>query len=225
MAADRDLQHWQILLAEAEHHMARREATLGDVEWTAHELAVYAVERETLAEQREDLADAYDRRADQRDRNAEIRDVQASHRERDRSALADTHGFADRLLAAEDRDDAAGDRADSRDDRARAHADRHRAADARHRSAPTTDAAIRVGERAELALEALQRALTDRSTIGQATGLLMGRHNLTPERASAMLRALAEQRNEARAVVAQRLIAAASHAQLRDHHQDEPVTD
>jgi hypothetical protein len=207
-----ELRQWQDLLDEAERRFTAREIDHQGVAWTASDLIAFALERDILAEQRDDLASAFDERADRRDRAAETRDVNATARARDHGldAPKEGWGFADRLLAAEDRDEAAGDRADARDDRKRSSKDRGRATEDRHRTAPDLSAAMAVGERAELALENLTQALAERATVGQATGLLMGRHNLTSERAGAMLSALAHEKNLRRAVVAKRLIAAAS---------------
>lgn len=146
----------------------------------AVDLAISSAERDERAADR-------DAQARDRDGYAAERDVKALGRDRRQRALTDDvdTGFADRFQSAGDRDDAAGDRADALSDRRDAKLDRAHAA---------ADREQQVDVRSHDADEAFQRALEDRTTIGQAQGLLMGDMGLTPDEAFDVLRVEAQGR-------------------------------
>jgi ANTAR domain len=189
------------LLDEAERDLAEREGLVGHVEWTTLERAAFAAERQALTSRRDDMADAHDVVAASRDQAAVSRDVLASDRDRHPPVgqAGDDPGFADRFLSAGNRDDSAGDRADSRNDRRRALADRQRAVAAEGTAAAATAKVVRD-------LGTLRGAIETRTLIGQATGVLMERYGLTPDRAFAMLARLSQEMNVKAHVVAQQVV-------------------
>jgi hypothetical protein len=205
-AADRQL----VNAAEAE--LATREAAVGDVEWTPMELAAFAAEHDALADRWDELAKAGDETAAQRDRAATDRDGGADDRDhglRRDNATPGSRGYVERILAAGDRDDAAEDRLDARDDRLHSEDDRDRAAGARHQAGAERDVAIdaaTANEHAEQELASLWQIIDTRQLIGQATGIWMERHDLTADRAFALLVKLSQKWHVKLAVAAAEIV-------------------
>ncbi len=150
-------------------------------------------------------ADSRDARAARRDDDAERRDMRAAARDVRAHARGDAQGdgFADRFLAAGDRDDAAGDRAEALGDRAKARKDRLHAEEERLSGLPTAGVSADWGED-------FQRALEERSLVGLAQGLLMATMHVSAEDAFEELLQQSQHRDLDLAVIA---------AELVDRHQ------
>jgi hypothetical protein len=200
------------LLDLAEAELAAREAAARETHWTPAELAAFAAEHDALADLRDSLAQVEDEHATQRDAASIDRDRHAADRDR---ALhpgdedPGSRGFVDRLLAAGNRDDAAGDRADARDDRRRARGDRDRAAAARRHANDDRETAAEAAalvRQDEGVAGALWQAIQSRQLIGQATGIWMERHDLSADRAFALIAKMAEERNEKLDVIAAQIL-------------------
>lgn len=204
MAGDEPLDVWAAALAAAEADLEEREQLAAGQRPTPQELAAFAAERDKISDDRDALAEAYDARARGRDRAALDRDVVGSGRDRSARDIAHDLDAAalDRFAAGEDRDLSAGDRGDSYDDRARSSAARRAAADDRRRASADRQAAI---DEATTLNEALQTRLQ----IGQAQGLLMARHRLTPDQTFALLVRFSQTTNVKLRDVAAQLVAAA----------------
>lgn len=200
--------------AEAELHEREDQARAGDA--PSEVLLALAAECDRIAHERDSIADARDENATTRDLAALNRDVGGSAR--DRRARVQSQdldpGAPDRFASGADRDFAAGDRGDSFDDRSRAHEARERAARDRDRSAQARDAAAeaakqqpsdpagrsgalgsQVAKRQEPDLAGFQDVLESRVVIGQAQGLLMALHHLSPEAAFQVLVRLSQERD------------------------------
>lgn len=163
-----------------------------------------AVGQAELADERDALANAWDERADERDVAAQARrtaalarDVAASDLDRRARARTDDTGpaAADRFLSWRDVDAAAGDRSNSLSDEWHAAADRERSRQARVRAADDRKAAAHAATAAEDRERAGQQALTTRTVIGQAQGLLMATLGIGPNEAFALLAAESQARN------------------------------
>lgn len=206
-----DLSTWEqwLHLAELDVQEREREALADDP--TPKELAALAAERDRLASDRDTIAQLHDEKAAARDRAGLRRDVAGSVRDRRaRSQEQDRDvAFPDRFSAGEDRDLAAGDRGDSHDDRRRAREAREQAAASRESAAADRDRAAQEAAEQGREVAALRAALEGRQVIGQAQGLLMAGHKLSPRSAFAVLTGLAKERDcELRDAAAQ-LVAAA----------------
>ena len=209
------LSAWEERLLQAGDDLWHRHDVALQHELDPAELLALAAEKDKIAADGDRLADAYDDLAAERDRAGLSRDVRGSWRDQDARAIAHDSdpGFADRTLAGTDRDDAAGDRGDSHDDRARARRGRQQAADDR-RTAAVTREGSGAGQANEAIGEAdgLRAAIAFRTVIGQAQGMLMARHALTPERAFAVLVRLSQHANVDLRDVAAQLTAEAEQA-------------
>lgn len=205
------LADWEqrLRLAEADVHEREQQALADDP--TPEELIAFAAERDKIALDRDTIAERHDEQAGARDRSALDRDVAGSGRDRHARIQGqdlDT-AFPDRFAAGEDRDFAAGDRADSHDDRHRGRALRERAAADRERAAADRDRAAQRAQEQVHEIAGLQAALESRLVIGQAQGLLMARHTMSPESAFGVLVRLSQDCNVKLRDVAAQLVAAA----------------
>jgi len=198
---------WEDLEAAEEDLRQRvQEALAADL--GPEEMRALADERIKLAAERDALADADDAAAVVRDREGLQRDVAGSGRDRAaREYMQDLDGGAvERSMAGTDRDLAAGDRSDSGSDRRRASEARHRAAEDRQ-SAEDDRAAAAVGAvSAKEEAASLRAALTSRLIIGQAEGLLMGRHTIDEEAAFALLVKLSQETHQKLREVAEQIV-------------------
>lgn len=192
------------VLAALERHLRQAEADLQEREQRAltgdvppEVLLALSAERDQIALERDGIADVLDEMASGRDRTALDRDVVGSGRDRNARVLHQDRdpGWGDRFASGADRDLAAGDRGDSFDDRRRAHEARQRAAADREQSAADRDAAAVEARQQTVALDHLRLALESRLVIGQAEGLLMAQHKLSPEAAFQVLVRLSRERN------------------------------
>lgn len=206
-------------LAALEQHLQQAEAELQEREEQARSetpppevLLALAAERDKIATERDAIADAEDERATARDRSALRRDVVGSGRDRrSRAQQQDLDPAAlDRFASGVDRDFAAGDRGDSFDDRGRAHQSRTRAAANREHAADDRDAAAQRAKEQTSDIAGLRAALESRLVIGQAEGLLMAQHGLSPQAAFQVLVRLSQEGNVKLREVAAALVADAA---------------
>lgn len=216
-----DLPAWEewLRLAEADLQERERQALADDP--TPEELGALAAERDKFASERDTIAQLYDEDAAARDRAALRRDVAGSARDRKaRSREQDQDvAWADRFTAGEDRDFAAGDRGDSYDDRRRAREAREQAAADREHAAADRDRAVQEAAEQGREVAGLRAALESRLVIGQAQGLLIAWHNLTPASAFAVLVRLSQERNRKLRDMAAELAAAACTGNSADVEQ------
>jgi hypothetical protein len=210
--SDDRLNLWEQKLAGAEADLRAREHRALQGAPTQEELRAFAAERDKIASDWDALADARDERGRARDAVALARDAQAALRNGTARHLGseDNGAAVARSVAGTDRAHAAHDRADALDDRHRGLESRRIAAESRER--PAADRDLAASREADLGREiaGLRDALHTRLTIGQAEGLLMGRHGLDADAAFRLLTRLSQEGHLKLRDVAARLVADAA---------------
>jgi hypothetical protein len=213
--SDDRLNLWEQKLAGAEADLRAREHRALQGAPTQEELRAFAAERDKIASDWDALADARDERGRARDAVAVARDAQAALR----NGTARHHGSEENgaAVAGTDRAHAAHDRADALDDRHRGLESRRVAAESRERAAADRDLAASREADLDREIAGLRDALHTRLTIGQAEGLLMGRHGLDADAAFRLLTRLSQEGHLKLRDVAARLVADAGRPAEEQH--------